>query len=76
MFFAFLMALFHRTAGILNLNTPFGENPCMVKYDWRNMDRKQTFSFAFLKQTFLSVPVRGNILQGLPPVYTERSRHA
>ena len=31
-------------------------------------NRKEALSFALLKQTFLSVPVRGNILQGLPPV--------
>lgn len=30
-------------------------------------NRKQPFSFALLEQTFLSAPVRGNILQGLPP---------
>jgi hypothetical protein len=31
-------------------------------------NRKQPFSLALLKQTFISAPVRGNILQGLPPV--------
>ena len=31
-------------------------------------NRKEVFSFALLKRTFLSAPVRGNILQGLPPV--------
>lgn len=31
-------------------------------------NRKEAFSFDFLKRTFLSAPVRGNILQGLPPV--------
>ncbi len=31
-------------------------------------NRKQPLSFALLEQTFLSAPVRGNILQGLPPV--------
>ncbi len=30
-------------------------------------NRKEAFSFDLLKRTFLSVPVRGNILQGLPP---------
>ena len=37
-------------------------------------NRKQPFSFALLEQTFLSAPVRGNILQGLPPV--QRNHHA
>ena len=37
-------------------------------------NRKQPFSFALLEQTFLSAPVRGNILQGLPPV--PRNHHA
>ena len=31
-------------------------------------NRKEAFSFALLKRTFLSAPVRGNIMQGLPPV--------
>jgi hypothetical protein len=31
-------------------------------------NRKEAFSFTLLKRTFLSAPVRGNILQGLPPV--------
>jgi hypothetical protein len=31
-------------------------------------NRKEPFSFALVLRTFLSVPVRGNILQGLPPV--------
>ena len=31
-------------------------------------NRKEAFSFALLKRTFLSAPVKGNILQGLPPV--------
>lgn len=31
-------------------------------------NRKEPFSFALVKRTFLSVPVRGNILQGMPPV--------
>jgi hypothetical protein len=31
-------------------------------------NRKQPFSFMLLKQTFMSAPVRGNILQGLPPM--------
>lgn len=31
-------------------------------------NRKEAFSFALLRRTFLSAPVRGNILQGLPPV--------
>ena len=30
-------------------------------------NRTDAFSFALLKRTFLSAPVRGNILQGLPP---------
>lgn len=30
-------------------------------------NRKGEFSFALVKQTFFSAPVRGNILQGLPP---------
>lgn len=30
-------------------------------------NRRQAFSFDLLKLTFLSAPVRGNILQGLPP---------
>ncbi len=29
-------------------------------------NRKEAFSFDLLKRTFLSAPVRGNILQGLP----------
>jgi len=31
-------------------------------------NRKQPFSLGLLSDTFLSRPVRGNILQGLPPV--------
>lgn len=31
-------------------------------------NRNEAFSFGLLKRTFLSAPVRGNILQGLPPV--------
>jgi hypothetical protein len=31
-------------------------------------NRQEAFSFALLKRTFLSAPVRGNVLQGLPPV--------
>lgn len=31
-------------------------------------NRKEAFSFDFVKRTFFSAPVRGNILQGLPPV--------
>ena len=31
-------------------------------------NRKEAFSAALLRRTFLSVPVRGNVLQGLPPV--------
>lgn len=31
-------------------------------------NRKEEFSFGLLKRTFGSAPVRGNILQGLPPV--------
>jgi hypothetical protein len=31
-------------------------------------NRKEPFSFALVQRTFLSAPVRGNILQGLPPV--------
>ncbi len=31
-------------------------------------NREQPFSVALAKRTFLSAPVRGNILQGLPPV--------
>jgi hypothetical protein len=38
-------------------------------------NRKQAFSFALLKQTFISAPVRGNILHGLPS-YADKSRHA
>jgi hypothetical protein len=30
-------------------------------------NRQEAFSRGFLKRTFLSAPVRGNILQGLPP---------
>lgn len=30
-------------------------------------NRQQPFNLALLRQTFLSAPVRGNILQGLPP---------
>jgi hypothetical protein len=30
-------------------------------------NRKEAFSFSLLQRTFLSAPVRGNILQGLPP---------
>ena len=30
-------------------------------------NRKQPFSLALLKRPFISAPVRGNILQGLPP---------
>jgi hypothetical protein len=38
---------------------------CVSLLPW---NRKETFSSALLKQTFLSAPARGNILQGLPPV--------
>lgn len=31
-------------------------------------NRREPFSSALLRRTFLSPPVRGNILQGLPPV--------
>lgn len=31
-------------------------------------NRKQPFSLVLLKRTLISAPVRGNILQGLPPV--------
>jgi len=31
-------------------------------------NREEAFSPALLKRTFLSAPVRGNILQGLPPI--------
>lgn len=31
-------------------------------------NRKEAFSLALLKRTFLSAPIRGNIMQGLPPV--------
>jgi hypothetical protein len=31
-------------------------------------NRKEAFSFDLLKRTFLSAPVRGNILHGLPPM--------
>lgn len=31
-------------------------------------NRSEPFSFRLLKRTFFSAPVRGNILQGLPPV--------
>jgi len=31
-------------------------------------NRTETFTYAFLKRTFFSAPVRGSILQGLPPV--------
>ena len=31
-------------------------------------NRKEPFSFTLVLRTFLSAPVRGNILQGLPPV--------
>ena len=30
-------------------------------------NRKEAFSFDLLKRTFFSAPVRGNIMQGLPP---------
>ena len=30
-------------------------------------NRRKVFSFELLKRTFFSAPVRGNILQGLPP---------
>lgn len=30
-------------------------------------NRQEPFTFSLLKRTFLSAPVRGNILQGLPP---------
>ena len=30
-------------------------------------NRRETFSFGLVKKTFFSAPVRGNILQGLPP---------
>lgn len=33
-------------------------------YPW---NRSEPFTFALLKKTFFSLPVRGNILQGLPP---------
>jgi hypothetical protein len=31
-------------------------------------NRKEGFSLALVKRTFLSPPVRGNVLQGLPPL--------
>lgn len=31
-------------------------------------NRRQLFSLALVRRTFLSAPVRGNILQGLPPL--------
>jgi hypothetical protein len=31
-------------------------------------NRREAFSLAFLRRTFFSAPVKGNILQGLPPV--------
>lgn len=31
-------------------------------------NRKESLSLDYLKRTFLSAPVRGNILQGLPPI--------
>lgn len=40
---------------------------CVSLLPW---NRKQAFSFALLERTFFSAPVRGNILQGLPPVYS------
>lgn len=30
-------------------------------------NRKEALSFDYIKRTFVSAPVRGNILQGLPP---------
>ena len=39
-------------------------------------NRKHALSFALFKQTFVSTPVRGNILQGLPPLNKESYRHA
>ncbi len=37
-------------------------------------NRKEGFSFGLVKRTFLSPPVRGNVLQGLPPL--KPSTHA
>lgn len=31
-------------------------------------NREEAFSFAIVKRTFFSAPVKGNIMQGLPPV--------
>lgn len=39
-------------------------------------NRKQKLSGALLKRTFLSVPVRGNMLQGLPPAKMGKMNHA
>ena len=41
---------------------------CVSLLPW---NRKARFSGALLKRTFLSPPVRGNILQGLPPAPRE-----
>ncbi len=38
---------------------------CVSLFPW---NRDQRFSVALLKRTFLSRPVRGNILQGQPPL--------
>jgi len=38
---------------------------CVSLLPW---NRGERFSFGLLKKTFLSLPVRGNIMHGLPPV--------
>ena len=38
-------------------------------------NRKQVFSLTLVKRTFLAVPVKGNILQTLPPVIPAHAPH-
>lgn len=45
----------------------FGYCPMARMVSLLPWNRKEAFSLGLLKRTFLSAPVRGNILQGLPP---------
>lgn len=48
----------------------FGYCPMARAISLLPRNRKQPFSFALLRHTFISAPVRGNILQRLPPLRT------
>lgn len=39
-------------------------------------NRKEPFSFALVRRTFLARPVRGNIMQGMPPLHRAASTRA